>query len=174
MRDPLEAAKERSAVLRRAAARFPGLDPSAIELHVALGHIAEIANVYAFSSLEEHALSRGRYFIMTHLSIEEMMGNEPPSPSGIAESLGITRATVTQLLDGLERDGLAERRNVGRDRRVQAIHLTEKGRRLFDEITPRTSAAIAKFWKPLNAFERNTLMALLAKLAPRDEPATSP
>ena len=168
MRDPLQITRERVSILRRAALRFPDLDPAAIELQVTLEHLAEVAKGYGFSPLEARGLSRARFFIMTHLSVEEMLGNEAPSPSGIAESLGITRATVTQLLDGLERDSLVERRSVGHDRRAQAIHLTEQGQRLFDELVPETSRRIAQFWAPLNGFERTTLMALLAKLSPEE------
>lgn len=171
MRDPIYITPQRSAILRRAMARFPCLDITAIELHVLLEHAAEVAKLRAFSPLERYGISRGRYYIMTHLSLEAMAGNEPPSPSAIADSLGVTRATVTQLLDGLERDGLVERRSVGHDRRAQAIHLTEAGTRLFDELVPLTSENIAEFWAPLSPQERQTLMDLLAKLGPQSAEA---
>jgi len=94
-----------------------------------------------------------------------MLGNEAPSPSGIAESLGVTRATVTQLLDGLEHDRMVERRNVGHDRRAQAIYLTEEGRHLFDKIVPSIACNVAKVFAPLTPVERQTLLGLISKLA---------
>jgi DNA-binding MarR family transcriptional regulator len=164
LRDPLHTSPKRGEILRQALTRFPDLDVSAMDTHVALEHTAEVAMTLAFAPLDEYGISRGRFSIMMFLSMEEMMGNEVPSPSGIAENLGVTRATVTQLLDGLERDRLVERRNVGHDRRAQAIHLTEEGRRLFDELVPAITCKIAQFYAPLSSDERQTLIHLLMKL----------
>jgi DNA-binding MarR family transcriptional regulator len=166
--DPFHTTTKRGEILRKALARFPELDISAIETQVALEHTAEIATAFVFTPLEEHGISRGRFQIMMYVTMEEMVGNEPPSPSGIADSLGVTRATITQLLDGLERDQLVERRDVRNDRRAQAIHLTEKGRRLFDELVPSISCRIARFCSPLSPSERQTLRKLLTKLAKQD------
>ncbi len=168
MRDPLQTTTKRGEILRRAAGRFPNLDAAAIETHATLESTAGIVNEITFAPLENHGISRGRFNVMMYLSMEELMGNETPSPSDIADSLGVTRATVTQLLDGLERDGLAERRNVGHDRRAQAIHLTDAGRRLFDELIPPISRNIARIFAPLTAAERQTLTKLLAKLTSKN------
>lgn len=164
MRDPLHTTPLRRALLQEALARFPDLDISAIESQAVLEYTAEVVTAFAFAPLEEHGFSRGRFRVLVYLTMEEMQGKEAPSPSGIAESLGVTRATVTQLLDGLERDQIVERRNVGHDRRAQAIHLTEAGRRLFDELIPPISSRIARFFAPLSPDERLTLISLLAKL----------
>jgi DNA-binding MarR family transcriptional regulator len=55
----------------------------------------------------------------------------------VATRCGVTRATMTSLIDGLERDGLARRTADGQDRRSVNIQLTEKGadlaRSVFDE-----------------------------------------
>lgn len=164
MRDPFHTTSKRGILLKQGLARFPALDVSAIETQVALEHTSEIAAAFVFSPLEERGISRGKFQIMMYLTMEEMLGNQAPSPSGIAEALGVTRATVTQLLDGLERDQLVQRRNVGHDRRAQAIHLMEEGTRLFDELVPPITNKIARFFEPLSPDEKRTLINLLAKL----------
>lgn len=168
MRDPLHTSPKRGAILQQALARFPDLDVSAVETYAALEQSVEFVTAFAFSPLEEHCISRGRFNILMYLSIEEMLGNDAPSPSGIAESLGVTRATVTQLLDGSERDRLIERRDVVHDRRLQAIYLTEEGRRLFNELVPPISRNLVRFFAPLSPAERQTLINLLAKLTPQN------
>src|SRR5579871_4944946 len=165
MKDPLHTTPLKGTLLQRALARFPDLDVSAIETGAVLEHTAEVITALSFAPLSEHGISRGRFRVMMYLALEEMIGNEPPSPSGIAESLGVTRATMTELLDGLERDGIVERRQVGYDRRAQAIHTTDEGRRLFDKLIPPLAHKIAQIFAPMTPGERQTLISLLSKLA---------
>ena len=70
------------------------------------------------------------------------MARPDPSPSEIAEHIGVTRATITGLLDGLERDGFLERRQDSRDRRALTIHLTGKTHRFLDEYLPEQARRI--------------------------------
>lgn len=51
----------------------------------------------------------------------------------IAQSLGITNAASSQLLDKLVSQGLIDRSEDAHDRRVKQITLTEKGRELLRE-----------------------------------------
>lgn len=51
-----------------------------------------------------------------------------PQPAGdLARALGISAATVTGLVDGLVRDGLAQRRPDPADGRARVVHTTEAG-----------------------------------------------
>lgn len=51
-----------------------------------------------------------------------------PQPAGdLARALGISAATATGLVDGLVRDGLAERRPDPADGRARIVHATEAG-----------------------------------------------
>src|SRR5579883_3098441 len=101
MRDPLHTVLLRGALLQQALARFPGLDAGAIEASTTLEYTSENITALTFAPLDAYGISRSRFRVILYLTLEEMMGNEPPSPSGIAESLGVTRATMTDMLDGL-------------------------------------------------------------------------
>ena len=46
----------------------------------------------------------------------------------VAHLAGVTRATVSSVLDTLERDGLVERRRESADKRLVTVALTEQGR----------------------------------------------
>jgi MarR family transcriptional regulator for hemolysin len=61
----------------------------------------------------------------------------------LAAALGIEGPSLVRLLDGLERQGLVERRPDDVDRRAYGLHLTEPGRRLHervDEVIERVNA----------------------------------
>ena len=54
--------------------------------------------------------------------------------SGMAERLGITGATLTHHLNGLEGRGLVRRWRETTNRRVQRVELTDAGLELFDRL----------------------------------------
>jgi MarR family transcriptional regulator for hemolysin len=54
--------------------------------------------------------------------------------SRLADTMGLTRATRTHHLNGLERQGLVRRWREPDNRRVQRVALTEEGEALFDRL----------------------------------------
>src|SRR5690348_14220202 len=58
-------------------------------------------------------------------------GQEARTPGRVAEVLGVSRATVTGLLDRLEAEGLITRAIDPQDRRCFILHLTPQGRHLM-------------------------------------------
>jgi DNA-binding MarR family transcriptional regulator len=77
-------------------------------------------------------LSEGRFAVLLLL-------RQSPSklaPSELAEQAGVTRATMTGLLDGLVRDGFVNREETKNDRRSFAVSLTPKGRRVVEKVIP--------------------------------------
>ena len=58
------------------------------------------------------------------------------APSRLASASGVTRATMTGLLDGLEGEGLVERRMNKSDRRKLNVRLTPAGRTRLLELAP--------------------------------------
>lgn len=51
----------------------------------------------------------------------------------LAKAAELSPASVSAMLDHLERDGVVERRRSDHDRRVVVVRLTDSGRRLLDE-----------------------------------------
>jgi DNA-binding MarR family transcriptional regulator len=67
--------------------------------------------------------------------------------SALARQLDVSRQAVHKLLDGLQRDGLVERRIDDRDRRVQLVTLTDRGRALAEDagrILPELEGELAR------------------------------
>ena len=76
----------------------------------------------------------------------------------------MARASVTSLLDGLERDKLITRQPHPEDRRMLNVHITDKGRELMNEILPQHFVWIKTWMENLSSREQQTLIKLLTKL----------
>lgn len=83
--------------------------------------------------LARHQLSDSKFVMLIVLH----EAKDGLAPNELATRCGVTRATMTGLIDGLERDGLARRMADDKDRRSVKIRLSERGedlaRTVFDE-----------------------------------------
>lgn len=86
------------------------------------------------------------------------------SQQAIAERLALPPSRMVALIDGLEQDGLLERRPAPGDRRVRALHLTPKGRRVLARAVEVAIEYETKLCSALNKHEREQLIDLLQKL----------
>lgn len=112
--------------------------------------------------LAPYRLSEGRFVLLFLLDAAE---GAALAPNVLAEQAGISRATVTGLLDGLEREGLIERQPDAHDRRSLRIVLTAQGRRTARKVITQHSQWIAQLLAPLSSAERGQLQHLLGKVA---------
>ncbi|BDR09587.1 MarR family transcriptional regulator [Comamonas thiooxydans] len=110
--------------------------------------------------LAPHGLSEGRFVLLFLLDVAP----DGLAPNALAEQAGVTRATVTGLLDGLEREGLIERHANAEDRRALCIRLTSKGKQLASTVIDQHGRWIAGLFGNLSAPERKQLAALLEKV----------
>jgi len=89
-------------------------------------------------------------------------------PSVLAAQQGVTRATMTGLLEGLERDGLVDRFPDPEDRRSTLVRLTAEGRALLDRVMPayyrQVGALMADFSAEDRAAAQRTLDHLLRRV----------
>jgi DNA-binding MarR family transcriptional regulator len=86
---------------------------------------------------------------------------EPLSPTTIAERLIVTTASVTSLLDTLERRGLVARRPDLADRRRVLVELTAAGRTHVDRVLPEMVALQTAVLAEMSEPQRKQLLALL-------------
>ncbi len=81
----------------------------------------------------------------------------------VAAKLNITSATVTFLVDGLQKDGLVDRLTNEADRRSVHVELTEKGLEVCKRLIPEMAHMAASFSDGLSAEEKETLLGLLLR-----------
>ena len=69
---------------------------------------------------------------LVHLQVLTVLETEGPVPMGaLADSLDVSQASATGIVDRMEQRGLIERRRDDEDRRVIRVALTEAGSRLL-------------------------------------------
>lgn len=89
-----------------------------------------------------------------------------PSNDQLRRILRLSHPGAVRLVDRLVADGLVERRP-GRDRRAIALHLTDRGTALREELMQGRLAAIRPLIEPLSPAEQDALGELLHKLLAR-------
>src|SRR5688500_15850552 len=92
--------------IRQRAARYPQLDARALEAFLVLLRVASdvLDGLEAFLAAKK--ISQGKFTVLMLLNREPDVGI---SPSDLADRSGVTRATITGLLDGLSREKLISR-----------------------------------------------------------------
>ena len=148
-----------------AARLHPDLDPSACEAYLNVLRAGDEAYRRSEAFLSEHNMSPGRFTVM--MLLYDKIGGRPvpQTPADLAEKAGVTRATITGLVDTLERDGLVTREHDSGDRRMMLVHLTPKGHETLQEVLPGHFRQMAAQMAPLSEHERKTLVRLLNKVA---------
>lgn len=164
--------------LLEAAREFPDLDPSAAEAFLHLLRTGDEAFGATDRNLSEHSISHGRFGVLmllwrsTQPRAAKLLGADecelgPRTPAELAEAAGVTRATMTGLVDTLERDGYVKREPDPADRRTISVRLTAKGEQFLNEFLPGHFKVIAELMAPLTESERKTLVRLLGKIQQR-------
>ena len=143
------------------AGRYTNINPSAIKTCAALLRTGSELLTAFETVFGKYGLSQGRFLTLI------VMNRTPEvalNPSYLAKKVGVKRATMTGLLDGLEKHGLVERLPHPEDRRKIGVRLTAQGCLVLDEILPGYYRKIAKVMTKLTEKERQELMSLLQKV----------
>lgn len=115
--------------------------------------------------LAPSGLSEGRFVLLFLLQ----GAGDALSPHQLAERAGVTRATVTGLLDGLERDALLERHVDPADKRRVHVRLTAAGEALALDLFDRHTQWIRTLFADLSEQERALLSGMLCRIWARTD-----
>lgn len=154
---------------------FPDLDPSACEAYLHLLRTGDEVFGVVERYLGEHNISQGRFSVLMLLWKSGVGATEgfpgrccpiraPHTPAELADAAGVTRATMTGLIDTLERDGLVRREPDPNDRRMMWVQLTPKGEEFIQSLLPGHFRLMASLMQGLSHAERKTLVGLLHKI----------
>src|SRR5438105_4479070 len=144
--------------------RYPNVDPDALEacfnlLRVASDVLEGLERYYAM-----HGTSQGRFTVLALLNREP---DKPLCPADLADRSGVTRATMTGLLQGLEIEGLVKRTASSADKRMSYVALTSKGRKYLDTVLPDLFGRLAQVMDGVTDKEGKSLVKLLEKVRER-------
>lgn len=92
--------------------------------------------------------------------------SEPLNQLTLGEELGIDKATMVRLIDGLEEKNLVTRESSTEDRRAKLVRITRAGREMAARLEKLRTTLESDFLAPLSESERKQLRTLIAKLNP--------
>jgi DNA-binding MarR family transcriptional regulator len=148
--------------LEKFLARYPGTDIRAISDFVNLLRIGSDISIALDKLLARHGLLQGRWWVLVLLLRQDDLTS---SPSDLAEKAGVTKATMTGFIDGLEREGWVVRLPDQVDRRKFLIRLTQNGERKLDEAIPDYNRKVSALMSSLPESRREELIASFRILA---------
>ena len=148
-------------ILEKFARRYPDADISAVVTFLHLLRVGTDLSMALDTCLQRYNLLQGRWWVLILLMRES---DNIAAPSTLADKAGISRASMTGLLDGLERDGLIERIFDAADRRRIRIHLTAAGQAKLDAVMPDYYQRVRRLMAPLAESERVQFMSLLSRI----------
>jgi DNA-binding MarR family transcriptional regulator len=144
-------------ILKQLAAKHPGLDATAIHTSVTLLRVGSELTTAFDDLFARFGLSQGRFTVLMLLR-RNAVGL---SPAELAESAGVTRPTISGVLDTLQRDGLVERKPAAHDHRSSIVTLTAAAHRLMKKMLPAIFRQHAAIMARLSARQRRQLVDLL-------------
>jgi DNA-binding MarR family transcriptional regulator len=98
------------------------------ELLISLRRITRAIDLYSKRLQKNTNLTISQLLVM-----EAIVKIDKPTPSAIAKSILLSQATVTNLIDRLEKNELVQRKRLGTDKRTVNVVLTESGEAKFKE-----------------------------------------
>jgi DNA-binding MarR family transcriptional regulator len=85
----------------------------------------------------------------------------PTRQNVLAADLGLAPHTITDIVDGLERSGMAERRPDSTDRRAKLVAITDAGQAGLEVANATRDRLLTQIFGALSEADRATLLRLL-------------
>ena len=82
----------------------------------------------------------------------------------IAQAVSLSQATVTGIMDRMEKRGLIARKRSEQDKRKIMIRITEAGKDIVESAPPLMQEAFAQRFESLPAWEQNMILSALHRL----------
>ncbi|MGZ3745023.1 MAG: MarR family winged helix-turn-helix transcriptional regulator [Pseudobdellovibrionaceae bacterium] len=145
----------------------PRATPSELRFHPALenhlGYCLYKAALKFRGMIDEAMAEEG--LIAPHFGILLILkNNHNLNQIGLGLQMGIDKATIVKLIDGLERSAYVSRVNSEMDRREKYLQITPRGRKFLEKFTPRMKSLENEFLQPLDADEKRILLNAVPKL----------
>ena len=147
--------------LQRLVARYPDMEPQGLRTIMAFMRTAADVTECFEKFLVQHGLSHGRFAIMMYLN---RAPDTPVNQTHLAEAYGVAKATVTGLIDGLERDALVERLPDPSDRRASLVRLTAGGLKFLEGFLPNHFRGVSELMSGLDSRDHAELTRLIGRL----------
>lgn len=142
--------------------KMPVINPSAVAAMLTLKQVAlEFQHEVMDMLQKEYHVSGGKLWVMIILH----QNGASMSPSDLAQKASVTKATISNMIKRMLRDGLIEVSSNNEDGRAKKVRLSQKGISVLEGLMPDHCARIGKLMNKLSADEQRQLLYLLQKLS---------
>jgi DNA-binding MarR family transcriptional regulator len=130
------------------------------EILISLRKIMRAADLHSQKLMKESGLTAPQLLVLQAIEKE---GH--PSTSTLANRIAVSQATMTRIIDRLERAGLVRREKSNTDKRVVNISLTEAGREKLAAAPEPLQAGFLRKFRELDGWEQHMLKSSLLRIA---------
>lgn len=148
-------------VLKKFAERYPDADIDQVLQFLTFLRVASDLSNGLDQFLGSYDLLQGRWWVLLLLMREDDLSS---GPSKLAQQAGVSRATMTGLLKGLQRDGLVTRGTDNTDRRQSLVKLTKAGQSKLDDVMPDYYQRLNQLMSVFSKDQGDQFMSLLVQL----------
>jgi len=138
--------------------RYDAFDIGSVQSTVTLLRVGSRLLTAFESLLGRYGLSQGRFLVLIVLN---RVPDQGMSASELSDKVGVTRPTMTGLLDNLEKNQLVWRYPDKMDRRKITLQLTPRAKNLLEKILPDYWSRISLLMSPLADEEKSRLTTML-------------
>lgn len=130
------------------------------EILISLRRIMRAADLHSQKLMKESGLTAPQLLVMQAIEKEGR-----PSTSTLARHIAVSQATMTRIVDRLERAGLVRREKSTTDKRVIHVGLTDAGRAKLEAAPEPLQAEFLREFRKLEAWEQQMLKSSLLRIA---------
>lgn len=137
------------------------IESGTLDLMTEIGKVANLIDKIRDTFYKKYNLSRIQYRTLYFLYLVDEKGS---TLSDLSEKLGITRPAITTLIDRMESAELVKRVSIEGDRRSIKGVITDKGKKIMDEVIPNSESLKSTFFDFLTNEEKDILYKLIIKV----------
>lgn len=130
------------------------------EILISLRKIMRATDMHSQKLMKESGLTAPQLLVLQAIDKEVM-----PSTSLLARHIAVSQATMTRIVDRLERAGLVKREKSTADKRVIHVGLTKLGRTKLDSAPEPLQAEFLREFRKLEGWEQQMLKSSLMRIA---------
>ena len=127
---------------------------------IALRRILRATELYGRRLAKEAGMTAVQFRVLQIIA-----ENGHATPTGIANRMGVTQATMTALINKLVDKGLVERKRSETDRRQTNVFITARGSEAVDDAPDPLQQRYVKNFEALDDWEQAMIVAALERVA---------
>ncbi|WII73593.1 MarR family transcriptional regulator [Bdellovibrio sp. 22V] len=151
----------REELQKNAALLYPDLDHLTLYSHILFRKVTTDLEINLDAFFSQYSLSSGRFALMLLLQRHTPQGL---MPSEMAQKVGVTQATISGLINSLEKADIVKRTTHEKDGRSFVILLTEKGHEVCNKIQPLYHERISHFWSEFSNAEKEQINSVFERM----------